>query len=332
MNHEESRLRTFSAWPSDAVIEAARIASGGFFYTGQGMEVQCFSCGGKISEWKAGDHVMARHRRLDPRCPFIVNPATSGNIPKFQNSQNRSVEMDTELLQSELARLETYLNWPISHIVTAENLAKAGFYYLQQGDKVKCVFCNGIVGCWEVGDDPKNEHRRHFPNCTYVQSNFVETRAPSPVNINSNLKLNDCKLDLLDLGIQTHKGPKQANYATIESRLRTYINWPVELIQTPEMLSEAGFYYVGMGDQVRCFHCDGGLRHWDPQDEPWIEHARWFPSCSFLRIVKGNDFVRSCATEQGNIRENQVSFKQSLFQVKLIDLGQDNDKLFFFQF
>lgn len=311
MNYEESRLRTFSEWPSDAPVEAARIASGGFYYTGLGMEVQCFSCGGKISEWNTGDHVMAKHRRLDPRCPFIVNPATSGNIPRLQHNNSRICEVDIQRLQTENSRLETYLNWPAGHIVTPQNLARAGFYYLQQGDKVKCAFCNGIVGFWEVGDDPKNEHRRHFPNCTFVQSNFGETRAISPVNIETTSNSNESKFDLLDLGIQTHKGPRQCDFATVEARLRTYINWPVELIQTPEMLSEAGFYYVGIGDQVRCFHCDGGLRHWDPQDEPWVEHARWFPSCSYLRIVKGNDFVKSCMSEHGNTKANLVRIFKS---------------------
>lgn len=53
-----------------------------------------------------------------------------------------------------------------------------------------------------------------------------------------------------------------------------------------------------MGDQVRCFHCDGGLRHWDPHDDPWTEHARWFPNCSFVKLVKGQDFVTASTLGQ----------------------------------
>ncbi len=33
---------------------------------------------------------------------------------------------------------------------------------------------------------------------------------------------------------------------------------------------------AGLSDQVKCFYCDGGLRNWQPHDEPWTEHARWF--------------------------------------------------------
>lgn len=34
---------------------------------------------------------------------------------------------------------------------------------------------------------------------------------------------------------------------------------------------------TGHGDNVKCFHCDGGLRNWEPGDDPWQEHAKWFP-------------------------------------------------------
>lgn len=64
----------------------------------------------------------------------------------------------------------------------------------------------------------------------------------------------------------------------------------------------------GVEDQVRCFHCDGGLKHWEPQDEPWSEHARWFPNCPFLLLVKGQEYVNQ-VQRLYNSSENQ--FKNS---------------------
>jgi hypothetical protein len=32
--------------------------------------------------------------------------------------------------------------------------------------------------------------------------------------------------------------------------------------------------FLGMSDQVKCFYCDGGLKNWQPEDDPWVEHAR----------------------------------------------------------
>lgn len=33
----------------------------------------------------------------------------------------------------------------------------------------------------------------------------------------------------------------------------------------------------GQGDVVRCFYCDGGVRSWSFGDDPWREHAKWYP-------------------------------------------------------
>ena len=47
-----------------------------------------------------------------------------------------------------------------------------------------------------------------------------------------------------------------------------------------------------MRDIVRCFACDGGLQNWDSGDEPWLEHARWFPLCSYVLQEKGEEFIQ----------------------------------------
>ena len=43
--------------------------------------------------------------------------------------------------------------------------------------------------------------------------------------------------------------------------------------------------------QVKCFYCDGGLREWRAEDDPWEEHAGWFRDCGFVRLVRGDTFV-----------------------------------------
>ena len=54
----------------------------------------------------------------------------------------------------------------------------------------------------------------------------------------------------------------------------------------------------GLSDQVKCFYCDGGLRNWQPEDVPWVEHARWFSRCVFVRLVKGDEYVQKCLLER----------------------------------
>lgn len=151
MNFESSRLQTFDNWPADAPVDRQRIARAGFYYCGQHLEVQCFSCGGRISEWQYGDKVMVKHRLLDPRCPFVLNPVDSGNVPLIEtNTQtaaggsvsqanprpSESENSNKSKYRTEAARLETFVTWPIPSKVEGYRLAKAGFYYLQELDKV----------------------------------------------------------------------------------------------------------------------------------------------------------------------------------------------------
>ena len=53
------------------------------------------------------------------------------------------------------------------------------------------------------------------------------------------------------------------------------------------------FLLVETGDHVKCFCCDGALRNWEPNDDPWVEHARWFSRCNFLVSVKGNEYIKT---------------------------------------
>lgn len=34
-----------------------------------------------------------------------------------------------------------------------------------------------------------------------------------------------------------------------------------------------------------------GLRNWDPEDNPWIEHARWSAECPYILKMKGQAFI-----------------------------------------
>ncbi|XP_053390264.1 inhibitor of apoptosis protein-like, partial [Mercenaria mercenaria] len=92
----------------------------------------------------------------------------------------------------------------------------------------------------------------------------------------------------LDPTTTNYRHPK---YQTLQSRLSSFSSWPQHMVQTPQQLADAGLFYTGFEDQVRCFACDGGLRRWDPDDDPWTEHCRWFPGCPFARQQKGDEYI-----------------------------------------
>ncbi|XP_036915949.1 baculoviral IAP repeat-containing protein 7 isoform X2 [Sturnira hondurensis] len=76
-----------------------------------------------------------------------------------------------------------------------------------------------------------------------------------------------------------------------ELRLASFCDWPLTATVPPEVLAAAGFFHTGQQDKVRCFFCSGGLQTWERGDDPWTEHAKWFPRCEFLLRTKGRDFV-----------------------------------------
>ena len=78
-------------------------------------------------------------------------------------------------------------------------------------------------------------------------------------------------------------------------RLRTFINWPFTegCACLPEKMSEAGFYCCGgenEPDLVRCYFCRKELDGWEPDDDPWKEHASHAKGrCAFINLGKKSE-------------------------------------------
>ncbi|XP_063697339.1 death-associated inhibitor of apoptosis 2-like [Culicoides brevitarsis] len=272
MNIEENRLALLENWSDVSGISAQEIAAAGFYATRNGNEVQCYWCMEKVNSWQEGDNALEKHRQISPGCPFIVNPRYCGNIP---------IASDIDF-QDEATRLATYQSWPVSFIEPTD-LARAGFYYINRSDQVKCAWCHRVIGEWEVSDDPVVEHLKFSPTC------------PKALSLTEASEVSD-----QDIGIQPVKPPKFPNYVTLASRIRSFANWKIDHIQDPTTLAESGFYYCGNDDQVMCFHCGGGLFHWEEKDQPWYEHARWFPTCPFLQLLKGPQYVQKIQERHKN--------------------------------
>ncbi|XP_064634420.1 uncharacterized protein LOC135492142 [Lineus longissimus] len=228
---------------------------------------------------------------------------------------NSTEEKANASMKKEADRLESFNNvWKKGDVISPEELAKSGFYYAGTGDRVRCAFCNGVLRNWAVGDRAPAEHRRHYPTCPFVLNlnvgNVPSSQDLSGLQTSTAATTNHSEQKRQAAparGQQSAQSsgpgvtppaipgtilmPKHSNFRTVESRLLTYDNWPSSNVQRPNELAEAGFFFTGANDNVRCFHCDGGLRNWLDSDLPWIEHAKWFPRCGFLQRAKGVEFV-----------------------------------------
>ncbi|XP_052061192.1 inhibitor of apoptosis protein-like [Mytilus californianus] len=94
------------------------------------------------------------------------------------------------------------------------------------------------------------------------------------------------------------ENPKYPKYAIRVSRLDSFKYWPTHLTQSPDEMATAGFFFTGSEDHCRCFFCGGGLKNWEPGDDPWVEHARWYQNCAFVRQSKGDSFIEDVHTNK----------------------------------
>ncbi|XP_060070474.1 uncharacterized protein LOC132550425 [Ylistrum balloti] len=83
--------------------------------------------------------------------------------------------------------------------------------------------------------------------------------------------------------------PRNPLYEHEATRRETFNSWNGR--HDIDSLIEAGLFYTGDQDIVRCFYCDIGLAEWNRDDDPWQEHARHSHECHFLLRVKGQAYV-----------------------------------------
>ncbi|KAM5246408.1 baculoviral IAP repeat-containing protein 3-like [Ctenodactylus gundi] len=316
------RMSTYCTFPAGVPVSERSLARAGFYYTGVNDKVKCFSCGLMLDNWKQGDNPIEKHKKLYPSCSFahslnsvrslettsqssctpLVTNSVHSLIPSLENSgyfsgsyssfpsspvnfranQNVSASRTSPYhcaMSTEKARLLTYQSWPLTFL-SPTDLAKAGFYYIGPGDRVACFACGGKLSNWEPKDDAMSEHLRHFPSCPFLENRLQNT----------------LRYTVSNLSMQTHA-----------ARFKTFSNWPSSVLVHPEQLASAGFYYVGHSDDVKCFCCDGGLRCWELGDDPWVEHAKWFPRCEYLIRIKGQEFISQVQASYPHLLEQLLS-------------------------
>lgn len=71
-------------------------------------------------------------------------------------------------LNCEADRLKTFKKWRNKN-VNKNILAKSGFYYLGDGDRVRCQFCCVVLSDWVKGDCEVGEHLKWSPHCTLLR-------------------------------------------------------------------------------------------------------------------------------------------------------------------
>ncbi|KAK2582335.1 hypothetical protein KPH14_004672 [Odynerus spinipes] len=289
-------------------------------------------------------------RKIIERCEGVVeNSHVTPPVPSQLSVETGVDEVDNPDYQLESARLQSFRNWPVT-FVEPTILATAGFYYTGEADKVRCFECQEEICQWEP-DVPAIDRIRHSQRCHFIKniscgdvpmdisSNTMSTSRSSTHDVcgpynrqcqresiqNEHQLISSLNLQfpsttkLASLGLERPKSPVHPDYISYDARLRTFDTWPKSMPQSKEQLANAGFFYTGKSDQTLCYHCGEGLKDWEPQDDPWEEHAKWFPRCYYLLMVKGQEYVNAIRGEdvapsidEETMQMNLASFVQSV--------------------
>jgi hypothetical protein len=319
-------VKVYEQLKSHGIHSARRLRTAGLIYTGNGDTTRCETCGLEISEWIREMDPYQVHRERNPDCPFVRSIRLKTKLPE-NRQENAAKRQKTELNSNSYSqqyklvevnilqeiRRRTFSNWTSKTTPTKEQMIAAGFFHCNVGDRVICLYCNLIGQQWngEV-DDPIEVHKTLSPQCVYVRSMLI-SEGPSSIFIVNELSTNNSSSAafLLNNSNRTqfdqivYTSPCHANYSSIPSRHATFETWTNDSAPSVDDLVRAGFFYTGTKNVVTCFYCNGSLQNWGRNDNPLIEHIRWFPLCQYAKQLAGiqlyNKVQEAKRARQGSI-------------------------------
>ncbi|EDV40748.1 uncharacterized protein Dana_GF10661, isoform B [Drosophila ananassae] len=265
-NREEDRLKSFINWPLDW-LDKCQLAQTGMYYTNVDDKVKCYFCGVEIGRWEPEDQPVPEHQRWSPNCP-LLRRRTTNNVP-----------LNGEALDRVLP--------PLSYdICGANDAATAGVELREHAYAEGRIPMSHMIQ--SIGVNTANGSVSVGPTLS-----SIATQASTATQANGDVQPETCRPP----AASGNYFPEYPEYAVEAARLRTFEAWPRNLKQKPPQLAEAGFFYTGVGDRVRCFSCGGGLKDWDDNDEPWEQHALWLSQCRFVKLMKGQLYIDSLAAK-----------------------------------
>ena len=304
------------------IYSTVQMDAAGFYYTGKEDTARCDQCELEISGWTVNMDPFTVHAQRSPKCPYVrsirpdeimtvpikVNlpPSTSlfnddeKPVKRQKTEGTQEISQPNILYEVEIAkqiRKRTFSQWPHRASPSSAQMIEAGFFNCNVGDRVICIYCNIICQQWTLHvDDPWEVHRILSPKCPYVVST-LKRQETSAIRIVNELSTRDNSIatasnDLFRSNEIVYTAACHTAYIEIPKRHNSFATWPSENMPSVDNLVRAGFFYTGTKTIVTCFYCNGSLQNWGANDNPTIEHARWFPHCAYAKQLCGAELYR----------------------------------------
>lgn len=245
---------------------------------------------------------------LSPSTAVIRSVSISGeqeNPSKRQKTESNQQSIDSstlfELDRTQQIRRRTFSHWPHRSTPSQAQMIEAGFYNCNVGDRVICIYCNLICQQWTPHtDDPCEVHKTLSPNCIYVRAKLIRRETGTILIVNETAvgaatgsqSSTSNGLDQFRCNEFVHTAACNVAYSELPKRTASFNAWPGENMPPVDDLVKAGFFFTGTKNIVTCFYCNGSLQNWGPNDNPTIEHARWFPHCAYAKQLCGDELYR----------------------------------------
>jgi len=177
---------------------------------------------------------------------------------------------------------------------------------------------------WDEGYDPLFTHLAKLPRCSFAHKrNRLREEIDQCIR---KAKRNDVVAQQIAYRLtQPVNSAFEADHARVTSfkdvgRLPT----------ASDRFVASGFYYVGPRDRVKCYYCNGEIQNFSAFDNPWVEHAKWFPHCPYVlrwlgveTVQKIGEFYgRPSVTQLPTMRSNDVTSSLPLIASKPQVLGE----------
>ncbi|XP_061183971.1 putative inhibitor of apoptosis [Saccostrea echinata] len=311
MKFEIIRYSTFSTL-KDCPIAFMKLSKAGFYYDTAAEVITCFQCGYIYSNIQSNDDPMEIHFRNSPNCDFVQKNYDASHLASSEARAESTHYSNSEGASggpSDIHQSNSYLRGNAS-----------------QSDQSR-------TQTEEVLQSSKTENQsvvseNNYPNNTSSSNNISAclTQIPShSASSHTSGQPKKAKEIFKDLGICVEK-PKYPKYSILATRMTSFKNWPISNIVSPEDLSKAGFYYNGLNDTVCCFFCGGKLAEWERGDDPWIEHAHWFPNCEFVKLCKGDSSLNHEQDKKEELMQPEDPFQSIAFQ-SVMEMGYSKEQI-----
>ncbi|XP_036069698.1 E3 ubiquitin-protein ligase XIAP isoform X1 [Oryzias melastigma] len=147
------RLGTFNGVQHP--VDPKRLAEAGFYSTGKGDKVVCFTCGGGLENWKRQHDPFQQHAKQYPGCRFLVGKKGQEFINNIQLQKHKQQRKCAVIIRNVSTFFRTYFEM-IKY--STPLLTKRGYDYFTTERRTNLHFVSLLILLCQIKRKTKNEN------------------------------------------------------------------------------------------------------------------------------------------------------------------------------